>query len=129
MVLIDGGSTNNFIQGRLAEHLSLTVQPSPHLRVTVGNGESVGCGGQSRQVSLKLGAADFTVDLLLLPIYGADLVLGVQWLSGLGPVLFDYHDLWMEFDHRGSRIRLHGLSHPTLNYISPSALAKTGHVH
>lgn len=79
VLFIDGGSINNFIQGCLAEYLSLTVKPSLHLRVTIGNGESVGCGGQCRQVSLKLGTTDFTVDLLLLPIYG----------SGLGPVPFN----------------------------------------
>lgn len=99
VVLIDGDSTNNFIQSRLAGHLGLTVLLSPHIRVTAGNGESVGSGGQCRQVRLKLGAADFTVDLLLLPIYGTDLVLGVQWLSGLGNVIFDYRDLLMELGY------------------------------
>lgn len=38
MVLIDDGSTNNFIQTHLAQHLSLTIHSSLHLRVTVGNG-------------------------------------------------------------------------------------------
>ena len=106
VVLIDGGSTNNFIQTRLATHLGLVVQTSPHLKVTVGNGDSLGCVGASPQVSLMLGQAQFKVDLLLLLIYGADLVLGVQWLSELGPVLFDYKNLWMEFDYNGAKTRL-----------------------
>nr|GEX49229.1 Ty3/gypsy retrotransposon protein [Tanacetum cinerariifolium] len=42
VALIDGGSTHNFIQTRLAKHLGLTIQPSPHLQVTVGNGDTVG---------------------------------------------------------------------------------------
>ncbi|GJW43324.1 reverse transcriptase [Tanacetum coccineum] len=56
----------------------------------------------------------FPVNLLLLPIYGADLVLGVEWLAGLGPVLFDYKELWMEFAHESSNIRLLGLPPPRL---------------
>lgn len=82
--------------------------------------------GQCRQVKLNLGAADFSVDLLLLPIYGVDLVLGLQWLSSLGPVVFDYRNLLMELGYQGTRIRLNGLTQPALNYVSPSTLAKEG---
>ena len=52
----------------------------------------------------------FTVDLILLPIYGADLVLGVQWLRQLGPILFGYDKLWMEFTYQDKRLRLNGLN-------------------
>lgn len=34
------------------------------------------CSGDN----LRFGETTFTVDLILLPIYGADIVLGVQWL-------------------------------------------------
>ncbi|WJZ88044.1 hypothetical protein VitviT2T_007377 [Vitis vinifera] len=130
VVLIDGGSTNNFIQSRLTKHLGLTVQTSPHLKVTIGNGDSLGCAGACSRVPLVLGEAYFAVDLLLLPIYGADLVLGVQWLSELGPILFDYKKLWMEFDYKGlttspppqnqkSGFKLH---HTSANSFSPSSI-------
>ncbi|GKD13670.1 ty3-gypsy retrotransposon protein [Tanacetum coccineum] len=33
-------------------------------------------------------------------------LLGVEWLAGLGPILFDYKELWMEFAHGSSKIRL-----------------------
>lgn len=77
MVLIDGGSTNNFIQSRLADQLQLVVQPSSHLRVTVSNGDALTCGGECSGVPLKIGKALFTVDVILLPIYSADVVLSV----------------------------------------------------
>ncbi|GKB45626.1 reverse transcriptase [Tanacetum coccineum] len=59
-----------------------------------------------QQAPLQFSITCFPVNLLLLPIYGADLVLGVEWLAGLGPVLFDYKELWMEFAHESSNIRL-----------------------
>lgn len=90
----------------------------------VGNGNFVSCGGACRQVSLQFGEATFSVDMLLLPIYGADLVLAVQWLSGLGPVLFYCRDLWMEFHHHGKTIRMHSLTPLELYYISPSTTSK-----
>lgn len=44
-VLIDGGSTNSFLQTRLASHLGLTTHVASHLTVMVGNGEQLQCGG------------------------------------------------------------------------------------
>lgn len=40
----------------------------------------------------------FLVNLLVLLVFGADVVLGVHWLSRLGPTLFDYQQLWMDFE-------------------------------
>ncbi|RVW75982.1 hypothetical protein CK203_052825 [Vitis vinifera] len=125
VVLIDGGSTNNFIQSRLTKHLGLTVQTSPHLKVTIGNGDSLGCAGACSRVPLVLGEAYFAVDLLLLPIYGADLVLGVQWLSELGPILFDYKKLWMEFDYKGVKTKLHGLTQPSIAQMTLNPLSRS----
>ncbi|GKC05052.1 probable LRR receptor-like serine/threonine-protein kinase isoform X1 [Tanacetum coccineum] len=64
---------------------------------------------------LQFGTTCFPVNLLLLPIYGADLVLGVEWLTGLGPILFDYKELWMEFAHGSSKFRIIGLTQPSLS--------------
>ena len=80
VVLVDSGSTKNFTQSHLAAHLHLTIQPSSHMRVIIDNGETLSCGGKCIGVALTIGDATFTVDLMLLPIYGADLVLGVQWI-------------------------------------------------
>lgn len=46
VVLIDGGLTNNFIQSIWAAHFTLTVQSSPHLKVTVGNGAKIQYDGE-----------------------------------------------------------------------------------
>lgn len=90
IILVDGGSTNNLVQSKLATYLNLLLQLSSHLRVTVGNGDALTCGGECLGIPLKLGLAMFKVDLILLPVYGADIVLGVQWMRQLGPILFDY---------------------------------------
>lgn len=46
------------------------------MRVTVGNGEALSCGSECTGVSLMMGGVVFTVDLIILPIYDVDLVLG-----------------------------------------------------
>lgn len=121
VVLISNSSTNNLIQNLLATHLSLIVYPSPHMRVIVRNGESLGYGNDYHDVPHKLGDTLFQVELLLLPIYRVNLVLGVFRIS---PTMFDYRNLWMEITHNGSSVRLHGLIKPSLHYITPFALTK-----
>lgn len=54
-MLIDGGSTNNFLQTRLASHLGLTTQVAPHLTITVGNGEQLQYGGRMFAGSIETG--------------------------------------------------------------------------
>ncbi|GJV20544.1 hypothetical protein Tco_1369564 [Tanacetum coccineum] len=41
VVLIDGGSTHNFVQTRLAKHLSLVIQPSPLSKCLLGEANSL----------------------------------------------------------------------------------------
>ena len=116
-VLIDGGSTHNFMQTRVAKFLGLPILPYEHLQVTVGNGASMQCAGCCKEVSVRLDTYCCTLDFYLLPIYGADLVLGVQWLATLGPTLFDYKELWMQFDDHGNHIRLKGLQEPSFSSL------------
>lgn len=126
IVLVDDGSMNNFIQSRLATHLNLTIQPSAHMRVTVSNGDALSCGSECLTVKLKLGAAIFDIDLIFLPIYNADLVLGVQWMRTMGPILFDYEHIWMEFMHQGVHIQLTRVNLIQCDMARSASLTKSG---
>ncbi|XP_073152641.1 uncharacterized protein [Henckelia pumila] len=106
--LIDGGSTHNFIQERIARFLKLPIVPSPHFQVLVGNGQSLVCDGYCPQVLITLGQERFLIDFYVLKLQGADVVLGVQWLELLGTITIDYRALYMEFDWEGRRVHLQG---------------------
>lgn len=43
VILVDDGSTHNFVQARLVKSLGLTPQPTPTLWVLVSNGNEVEC--------------------------------------------------------------------------------------
>jgi hypothetical protein len=90
VVLIDSGSTHNFIQDRVAKQLGLPTNQAQSFQVLVGNGEELKCDTICQQLDLLVGSHQFCVDLFVLPLSGADIVLGVQWLKTLGPVLTDY---------------------------------------
>lgn len=48
---------------------------------------------------------------------GCDVVLGVSWLSTLGPILWDFLKLNISFDYNGRAILLHGLQSTTGSYM------------
>jgi len=54
IVLIDSGSTHNFISERMANLLRLPVVPTNTLSVRVANGESLRCQGQFEEVQIDL---------------------------------------------------------------------------
>ena len=43
LILVDGGSTHNFIEERLVTMLGLHAQSTPLLRVMIGNGIEIEC--------------------------------------------------------------------------------------
>ena len=47
-ILVDGGSSDNFIQPRIATFLQLPIHSTPNFRVVVGNGDLLTCEGQVR---------------------------------------------------------------------------------
>ena len=47
-----------------------------------------------------------------------DVVLGTQWLRTLGPILWDFVELWMQFSPDGHNHTLKGLQPGSLNIIS-----------
>ena len=90
MLLVDGGSTHNFVQQQLVTQLGLPCRSTLPLRVMVGNGHHVECTTICEAVPISIQDIEFTVDLYVLPIAGANVVLGVQWLKTLGPIIIDY---------------------------------------
>lgn len=84
-MLIDTGSTHNILRPRIASHLQIPSTPIPTFSVMVGNGShirSVLCPN----VPITLQNNLFHIPFYLLPIEGADVVLGIG-SANLGPSL------------------------------------------
>ena len=50
----------------------------------------------------------FSLDVMLVPLGSCEIVLGVQWLASVGPILWDFEKLRMEFKYKGQRVVLRG---------------------
>lgn len=69
-VLIDSGSTHNYVQESIGQDLSFALSPSLPFNVYIGNVDSLICENKCLQVSSSLLAHKFRVDLFVLPING-----------------------------------------------------------
>lgn len=74
------------------------------LKVMIGNGNVLDCDHLCANVCLSIQGQIFHVDHHVLPISGADIVLGVQWLKELGPIITDYSQLTMRFTRESQPI-------------------------
>lgn len=52
---------------------------------------------------------EFTADFFLMPLKGCDMVLGVQWFTSLGKVLFDFSNHTIGFEIQGRKVLLKGV--------------------
>lgn len=122
ILLVDNGSIHNFIQQQLVTQLGLPYRETTPLRVMVGNGQHLECNCLCEAVIIDIQTTKFTVDLYVLPISGANVVLGVQWLKSLGPILSNYNTLCMQFFHEGRLVELRGDNDANLGLLTPPQL-------
>ena len=124
-VLIDTGSTHNILQPRIANHLQIQHTHIPTFSVMVGNKSHIQCSGFCPNVPINLQQTIFHIPFYLIPIEGADVVLGMEWLKTLGPILADFSIPSLSFLYDNNNITLQG---DTSNRPTPSTFHHICHM-
>eukprot|EP00253_Pinus_taeda_P007903 PITA_07903 len=83
-MLIDSGSTHNFIHCKIAKELNYFLYPASECQVMVANGGTRNFSGKCHNIKLSMGEYVSNSQMLSIPMGGVDVVLGVQWLQSLG---------------------------------------------
>jgi len=118
-ILIDSGSTHNFLDVKFAASLGFKPLQGEEISVRVANGQKVFSPGSCKAVSIKLQGFSFQTDLFILSLVGCDMVLGIQWLQTLGPILWDFAALKMQFSFQGQQYVLQGIQQgPQVNMVN-----------
>lgn len=86
-ILLDSGSTHNFVGVTKAKKLGCKVEQITPMWVKVADGGQIRCDAVARGFTWKMQGIQFSADLILLPLSGSDIVLGIQWFTVLGPIL------------------------------------------
>jgi hypothetical protein len=97
IVLIDSGSTHNFIHYKLAKALNCFVYLVLEFQVMIEDKGTINCSGKCNKINLTMGEYLMNSSMIDIPMGGADVVLGIQWLQSLGTMAFNFQVIFMKF--------------------------------
>jgi hypothetical protein len=101
--LVDTGSTHNFLLRDAMRRLALQPAGAEKFSITIANGDRLACQGVARQVPVLIGDEPFSIDCVGIDLGCYDFILGVDFLSILGPILWDLDMLSLIFWREGGR--------------------------
>lgn len=122
--LIDSNSTHNFIDSTVAEKLGCTVQPARLTRVSVADGRKLEVKGKIDGFQWNFQTTPFKDDVMMIPLQGVDVVLGVQWLESLGPITWEFKKLEMGFVYNQVKVMLHGIRPDSVRAVRSQKINK-----
>ena len=123
-ILLDSGSTHNFLDISMAKKLGCTIEETPVQAVTVADGNRLHCLHICKKFKWRLHNAEFESDMMLIPLGSCDMVLGVQWLSQLGTVRWNFKKLQLEYTYQGQNHVLRGIKSKKVQLISTNKLQR-----
>jgi hypothetical protein len=136
LILIDSGSSSNFVSQQLATKLQWQTTDIPVAQVSVAGGGKIQCSQMLPAVTWHTQGHKFTTDLKILPLTAYDIILGMDWLEkqNNGKMWINWKRKTMRFKHEGSTITLRGVqpqgeSCTAMSAQALAALIKKGEVH
>eukprot|EP00253_Pinus_taeda_P032869 PITA_32869 len=82
-VLIDLGSTHNFLHCNIAKELNCFLYPAAECQVMVANGGNINFSSKCHNIKLSTGEYVLNRPMLFIPMGGVDVVLRLQWIQSL----------------------------------------------
>ena len=90
----------------------------------VANGSTIKCSGKCHNIKLSMGEYVLNSPMIAIPMGGADVVLGVQWLQSLGMIAFNFQELFMKFLWEGKEFELRGIEGKPCKIINSHSMTK-----
>uniref|UniRef100_J3KY79 Reverse transcriptase domain-containing protein n=1 Tax=Oryza brachyantha TaxID=4533 RepID=J3KY79_ORYBR len=131
LMLVDSGSTHSFLDKQLADQLKgLTLLPAA-VMVKVADGGEMNCTHYLAQCEWWLQGHQFQNDFKVLPLFGYDAILGMDWLQQLGQMTVNWEEQWMQFLWHEGVINIRGIQARTdkcdqISYLQLKGLNKMG---
>lgn len=107
VVLLDSGTTLNFISEKLVRELNLPVQPTKFV-VILGDDRRVGGLGRCDGVVVNVQGVQIIQNFLPFQLGVVDIIVGMDWLSRLGEVKINWKNQTMKFLWEGKKVEIKG---------------------
>lgn len=109
-VLLDTGSTHNFIKSSLVEELGIPIHRKHGRFFALPDGGKCPIQGFFQGMVMSVQGYQFKADCFAIPLQGFDVVLGIRWLNALGRVIWDGPNKSVEFHHNSTPLVWRGES-------------------
>ncbi|GJY03991.1 retrotransposable element Tf2 [Tanacetum coccineum] len=123
-ILVDSGITHNFLDVFMAKKLGCKIHEIDPLQVSVADGNKITSNNMCQKFSWMLNEEKFCTDVMLLPLGGCEMVLGVQWLATLGDIMWNLTSFKMQFEYEGRFVALRGTTKSLMQWFSSKQLTK-----
>lgn len=114
IILIDNGSTGNFISADFVSNHGMKTTTTPGQPVKMADGTLVDQDKRAFRVSISMGIHSEKTDFDVLPLEGYDVILGQPWLRKRG-ALINCKKNRVIFDHHGRTLTLKPDASPECN--------------
>ncbi|GJY48208.1 reverse transcriptase [Tanacetum coccineum] len=107
-ILMDTGSTHNFIAMAAARRMGCQLRRIVPLEVSIANGNQMVSEYMCKGFEWTIQGITYKADVMIIPLGSCDMVLEVQWLATIGDILWNFKKPTMEYKYKGKRVVLRG---------------------
>jgi hypothetical protein len=90
----------------------------------IENGGTINCSGKFHMINLTMGEYVMNSPIIIIPMGGVGVVLGVQWLQSLRTMDFNFQELFMKFSLEGKEFELRGIMGKPSKVLSSNEMTK-----
>lgn len=117
-VLIDSGSTHNFLDYDYARRIGCKLEPTAPFNVDIAGNLRLVSKYECKKFTWRMQGVQFNIDIMVLTLGGCDMVLGIQWLVTLGDITWNFSELKMVIPNGNKKVTLRGLQPNSVKVIS-----------
>jgi hypothetical protein len=88
--LLDSGSTHSFVNPAVLQGASFKLTQTAPMILKVANGARMVTDTQCEALQFSIQGYQFDKDVRVLDVSGDDMILGLDWLTSLGPMKIDW---------------------------------------
>ncbi|KAJ4753988.1 polyprotein [Rhynchospora pubera] len=104
--LIDSGSTHSFVNPDVIHSQSFSITKNTPMAVMVANGNKMVTELECKALQFSLQGHEFEKDMRVLDVKGYDVILGLDWLTELGPMMVDWGQGCIQFKRNNKDVKL-----------------------
>ena len=123
-MLINLGSTHNFMNKKLATLLNCFIYLASEFQVLIIDGGTISYLRKCHSIKLSLGDYQLDTPTYVISMGVVDIILGVQWLTILGTIEMNFHELFMQFKSQRKVVELRGLKENPPQMVSSHQMQK-----